>query len=141
MKYTFIVLTLLASSASFGSGYECTDSKFTQYSAQGSDGGACCGRSTVTLSYRGNPVKTVLHIRGFRGPGTIEDSNPNIEIQEGQKRDRKDGPSNGQWIISYFKMDIELRTKDGSDPIPGKKSPSSIRMNCTERRYNGPPRP
>ena len=142
MKYTFVLLMMFVASSVFGSGYDCKQNAgFVTYSSHHSDGGPCCGRSITNLSYRGNLLKSVSHIRDFRDNDTIRDSNPNLTINEGQRRDLNQNSKEGEWVISHFSMSIELVTKNGSDPVPGMRSPAIVELICKNRKYNGRPIP
>jgi hypothetical protein len=133
---TLFVLGFTASNAAHALTLTCSDaSGKLQYTTYLQQGGACCGGSSMSLSYNGVVLKQVEMRFGMGSlPGAKTDSNLALTVQEGTKIDLGNSSTNPATNsqINFIAMNLTLQSTSASPVIPDGMTTAVVSVVCEE---------
>jgi hypothetical protein len=132
-KIVFAIIVVSTASAS--ASLVCSDSTTNfRYEHYQQEGGACCGRSSEIVTYKGKVIKKVEIINPFMdGGGSHSDSNPRVKITSDQPISLGNAHQDDGYGYSEIAMNITLENLDSKPVLPDQKSSSVVTsVVCTE---------
>jgi hypothetical protein len=133
-KIIFAIITAATTSA-FAS-LICSDSSTDfRYEHFQQEGGACCGRSSETVTYKGKIIKREETINDFGGGngGRHTDTNPELKVTSSQPILLGNSYQSNDYAYSEMAMNITLENLDNKAVLPGEKASTVTKsVVCTE---------